>query len=103
MSTFQKLTNLGSQIREIHLLESSKVEDYITEFNIDGDCVVEKPIFKNGKVFINETQYFENVPEVAWNFYIGGYQPAQKWLKKLKYKEISFKKLSLYFKETEFY
>ena len=21
------------------------------------------------------------MPEVAWNFYIGGYQPAQKWLK----------------------
>ena len=26
-------------------------------------------------------QYFDNVPEVAWNFYIGGYQIAQKWLK----------------------
>ena len=24
-----------------------------------------------GKVFINETQYFDNVPETAWNFYIG--------------------------------
>jgi hypothetical protein len=21
------------------------------------------------------------VPEVVWNFYIGGYQPSQKWLK----------------------
>ena len=21
------------------------------------------------------------MPEVAWNFYIGGYQPAQRWLK----------------------
>jgi len=29
----------------------------------------------------DETQYFANVPEVAWSFYIGGYQPAQKWLK----------------------
>jgi predicted helicase len=37
-----------------------------------------------GKVFINDTQYFDNVPEVAWNFYIGGYQPAQKWLKDRK-------------------
>jgi hypothetical protein len=27
------------------------------------------------------SSYFANVPEVAWNFYIGGYQPAQKWLK----------------------
>jgi hypothetical protein len=29
----------------------------------------------SGKVFINSTQYFDNVPETAWNFYIGGYQP----------------------------
>ena len=35
-------------------------------------------------VFINKDQYFENVPETAWNFYIGGYQPAQKWLKDRK-------------------
>jgi hypothetical protein len=43
-----------------------------------------------GKVYINETQYFPNVPEVAWNFYIGGYQPAQKWLKDRKERELSF-------------
>ncbi|PKP61130.1 hypothetical protein CVT91_03810, partial [Candidatus Atribacteria bacterium HGW-Atribacteria-1] len=33
---------------------------------------------------INAEQYFGNVPEVAWNFYIGGYQPARKWLKDRK-------------------
>ncbi|TAH30947.1 MAG: DNA methyltransferase [Cytophagales bacterium] len=93
---FWELVELGSQIREIHLLESSKVEDYITEFNIDGDCVVEKSIFKDGKVFINETQYFENVPETAWEFYIGGYQPAQKWLKDRKSKKLEFDEIAHY-------
>ena len=34
-----------------------------------------------GKVWLNDTQYFTNVPLIAWEFYIGGYQPAQKWLK----------------------
>ena len=43
-----------------------------------------------GKVFINETQYFDNVPETAWNFYIGGYQPAQKWLKDRKERILEF-------------
>ena len=94
--TFWELVALGSQIREIHLLESPKVEDYITQFNIDGDCVVEKPIFKNGNVFINETQNFENVPEVAWNFYIGGYQPAQKWLKDRKGRKLEFDDIAHY-------
>ncbi len=34
-----------------------------------------------GKVWINEEQYFDGVPKKAWEFYIGGYQPAEKWLK----------------------
>lgn len=35
----------------------------------------------SGRVYINPGQYFADVPQVAWDFYIGGYQPAQKWLK----------------------
>ena len=42
-----------------------------------------------GQLWINEKQYFDNVPLVAWEFYIGGYQPAKKWLKDRKYKELS--------------
>jgi predicted helicase len=100
--TFWQLVDLGSQIREIHLLESEVVENYITQYPIDGDNVVEKPRFELnpigvskfdrvvGKVFINEAQYFDNVPELAWNFYIGGYQPAQKWLKDRKERKLEF-------------
>lgn len=33
---------------------------------------------------INATQYFDSAPEISWGFYIGGYQPAQKWLKDRK-------------------
>lgn len=43
-----------------------------------------------GRVYINETQYFDNVPEVAWNFFIGGYQPAQKWLKDRRERKLEF-------------
>ena len=48
------------------------------------------------KVYINETQYFDNVPEIAWNFYIGGYQPAQKWLKDRKERKLEFDKILHY-------
>jgi hypothetical protein len=36
---------------------------------------------KLGKVQIDDEQYFGNVPLKTGEFYIGGYQPAQKWLK----------------------
>ena len=87
---FWKLVALGKELREIHLLESPIVEEYITGYPEDGDNIVGKPTYKNGSVFINETQYFSNVMEVAWNFYIGGYQPAQKWLKDRKDRELSY-------------
>ncbi len=49
-----------------------------------------------GKVYINETQYFENVPEVAYNFYIGVYHSAQKWLKDRKERELSYEDILHY-------
>ena len=49
-----------------------------------------------GHVSINETQYFTNVPEVAWNLYIGGYQPIQKWLKDSKDRELGFEDILHY-------
>jgi len=82
--TFQKLVAFGAELRSLHLLESPKVNQFITTYPIACSDTVEKLAYKNGKVFINAEQYFGNVPEVAWNFYIGGYQPAQKWLKDRK-------------------
>jgi len=82
--TFIKLVTFGAELRSLHLLESPKVNQFITTYPIAGSNTVEKLAFKDGKLFINTEQYFGNVPEVAWNFYIGGYQPAQKWLKDRK-------------------
>ena len=94
--TFIQLCELGSELRQIHLLESPTVEKYITQYPIDGTNEISKPKYENGKVFINETQYFDNVPEVAWNFFIGGYQPAQKWLKDRKERTLEFEDILHY-------
>ncbi len=112
--TFWKLVKLGGEIRQLHLLESPTVENYITQYPMHGDNKVTKVRFqpptlsetqipKNspplegcpqggvaGRVYINDTQYFANVPETAWSFYIGGYQPAQKWLKDRKDRTLEF-------------
>lgn len=106
VATFWQLVKLGGALRQIHLLESPVVEKYITQYPIDGNNVVTKPYFevsslwedgrRAGKVYINDTQYFNNVPEVAWNFYIGGYQPAQKWLKDRKERTLEFEDILHY-------
>jgi predicted helicase len=87
---FWQLAKLGAEIRQIHLLESPTVEKYITQYPEDGNNVVVKTKYENGKVYINDTQYFDNVPQIAWDFYIGGYQPAQKWLKDRKERTLEF-------------
>jgi predicted helicase len=94
--TFWQLVKMGGEIRQIHLLESSTVSKFITQYPIDGDNVVGKVQFRDGRVYINETQYFANVPVIAWNFYIGGYQPAQKWLKDRKERKLEFEDIQHY-------
>src|SRR3989304_8702059 len=86
---FGALVALGRELREIHLLASPKVSQFITTYPVSGSDTVEKISYKDTKVFINSEQYFGNVPEIPWNFYIGGYQPAQKWLKDRKGRALS--------------
>ncbi len=89
--TFEKLVSFGKELRELHLLESTKLKNFITTFpESESDLVESKyPKYKDGNVYINSTQYFGNVSEVIWNFYIGGYQPAQKWLKDRQGRKLS--------------
>ena len=95
-ATFWQLVKLGGEIRQIHLLESPTVEKYITQYPEDGNNTVTKPKYQDGKVYINDTQYFANVPQAAWDFYIGGYQPAQKWLKDRKDRTLEFEDILHY-------
>lgn len=87
---FWKLVELGTQIRQLHLLEIKGNAG--VNYPIDGTNEVTRRIVKGdfeiadsdnnlGRVWINDVQYFDCVPVTAWEFYIGGYQPAQKWLK----------------------
>jgi len=51
---------------------------------------------KIGRVYINPNQYFEGVPEIAWGFHIGGYQPARKWLKDRRGRSLSWDDIGHY-------
>lgn len=94
--SFWKLVKKGKAIRELHLLESPLLEQRITQYPIAGTNQVGKVRYEDGKVYINESQYFSNVPQIAWEFYIGGYQPAQKWLKDRKDRTLNFEDINHY-------
>ena len=77
---FWKLVEFGGQLRQVHLMESSLLDKMITTYPVSGSNLVDRPTYQEGDVIINkEGQCFHGVPQIAWEFYIGGYQPAQKW------------------------
>jgi hypothetical protein len=49
-----------------------------------------------GRIWISDEQYFNAIPVKAWNFYIGGYQPAQKWLKDRHGRTLSYEDILHY-------
>ncbi len=92
---FDKFASVGHNLRELHLMHNIQVGNEAA-FNIGGTNIVEKVTYRESRVYINEPQYFDNVPELAWNFFIGGYQPAQKWLKDRKGRELSYDDIDHY-------
>ena len=81
---FEYFAELGQQLIDLHLMKNANNWALETKFPESGSQKVEQASRKEDKIFINDTQYFSNVSDIAWNFYIGGYQPAQKWLKDRK-------------------
>lgn len=106
---FWQLVERGGKLRQVHLLEHPVIENYITTYPELGSNIVTNRLTKPdpgfipdeddesiGKVWINEEQYFGNVPKKAWEFYIGGYQPAEKWLKDRRGRELSIEEIYHY-------
>ena len=86
---FRDLAELGEELRQLHLMEDLPSKTGVT-FPVAGTLQVDCYRWQDNRVYINAEQYFEGVPESAWNFFIGGYQPAQKWLKDRKGMTLSF-------------
>lgn len=93
---FWSVSAKGSELRKLHLMEPRAIGSTPFPFKGEGNNMVEMSSFGEGKVWINETQYFDTAPEVSWNLYIGGYQPARKWLMDRKGRTLSFDEVKHY-------
>ncbi len=89
---FWAVSRQGRELRKLHLLNAEVLKTSNHPFEGVGHNIIEttgKGSYSDEKVWINEGQYFSNVNERIWNFYIGGYQPLQKWLKDRKGQELT--------------
>ena len=92
---FRDLVEKGAELRQLHLMEYLPSKPGVI-FPAVGSMQVDCYRWHAGRVYINVEQYFDGVPESAWNFFIGGYQPAQKWLKDRKGMTLSFEDVKHY-------
>lgn len=89
---FQKISSCGEDLIGLHLMNSPKLNNLITQYEGEDNPVIESghPKYISGKVMINKKDDgFTGVPEEVWNFYIGGYQVCHKWLKDRKGRTLS--------------
>jgi predicted helicase len=98
LKLFRTLAAQGAELVGLHLLESPKLDAFITEFPVQGDCLVEKVQYTDHdqRVWINPTQYFGGVPKAVWEFRVGGYQVCEKWLKDRKNRQLNYEEIQHY-------
>ncbi|CCQ89600.1 DNA methyltransferase/helicase [Nitrospina gracilis 3/211] len=97
---FRELRTLGEEVGRLHLMNTHGPE--LVNFPVSGNNEVETVSYTEpvkdepGRVWINKTQYFEGIPPEVWNFYVGGYQVCEKWLKDRKKRTLSYDELEHY-------
>lgn len=89
--TFQHMAILGEQLVKLHLLKAKLLDVPLPHYQGHGGNQIEKRDYHDdsNRLYINESQYFDKVRPKVWNYYIGGYQVLDKWLKDRIGRELS--------------
>jgi predicted helicase len=93
LDLFCGLAKLGGELVALHLVESPKLDRFITSYTGPKHPEVGRVGWSDDVVWLDAaptkkdqlakpgTIGFHGVPEDVWNFHIGGYQVCEKWLK----------------------
>ncbi len=98
---FRELAGIGDALLGAHLRMEAPAADR-PAFPVAGSGSVTRVAYaapagnRPGRVWINQHQYFEGVPREVWDFAIGSYRPAEKWLKDRKDRTLSFNDVAHY-------
>jgi hypothetical protein len=97
---FRTLAEFG--LRLVNLHARNEGEGQGPSFPIAGENLVAGVRFQppqgkeQGRVWINNRQYFDGVSEAVWSFSVGGYLPAQRWLKDRKKRKLTYEDITSY-------
>ena len=98
---FAALVKRGRRVASLHLMDAEGAS--LPVFPHTGSNQVDKPRYappsseqEPGRVWINRDQCFEGVDATTWEFTIGGYRPAEKWLKDRKHRVLSYDDITHY-------
>ena len=100
LALFAALAGLGKRLASLHLMEAEGKDT--PAFPCKGDNRISKIHYAPptdvlpGRAWINSKQYFAGVAPETWDFAIGGYRPAEKWLKDRKGRVLSFDDITHY-------
>lgn len=91
LELFRALARRGGELTSLHLLESPRLDQLITEFIGGQNPEVGKISWARNTVWVDKAQStgFQGVSEDVWNFHIGGYQVCEKWLKDRKGRKLT--------------
>jgi hypothetical protein len=109
VNLFSALATKGRELIKIHLMQLPGLDEFITEFPVTGDNIIEKVAYtpENQQVWINDQQYFSGVAQTIWESRVGGYQPCEQWLsdridQRLSYDDLQhWQRIVVAIKETQ--
>lgn len=98
---FLTLVTHGRELRKVQTMDGVTDDNTFATFPVAGSNCVEERRFKAtdehmGRIYINETQYFDNVPESVWSKTVAGYPAADLWLKQRKGRKLSNDEIRTY-------
>lgn len=86
---FDKYVNIGNKLRKLHLMETNISKDLSIESS-DNNLSIEQVKYIDGKLYINKNTAITGLTDEIFNYYIGGYQVIDKWLKSHKGETLNY-------------
>ena len=96
---FKALSNIGKRLVELHLMMNKY--DSNVKFDVQGTNTVQRVNYEDGKLWINNEQFFADIPENVWQFRIGSYNILEKWLKSRKGRNLNGNEIEIFIQIIE--